>query len=79
MKVNERSVSAQDRQNPGTSETAYRPGEGSSSPGGKDRASYERYGNYGLVDPQDSPDVDGTRDKTRGNPTPIHPDTPIQK
>jgi len=72
-------MSAQDKQNPGTSENAYRPGEGSSSPGGKDRASYERYGNYGLVDPQETPDADRTHDPARSNRTPARPDTPTQK
>ncbi len=46
----------QNPQNPGTSENKFRPGEGSSAPGGKHRKSYERYGNYGLVDAGAGPD-----------------------
>lgn len=42
-------MTTDDKQNPGTSEGQFRPGEGSSGPGGKYRNSYERYGNYGLV------------------------------
>lgn len=38
-----------DKENPGTIEGQFRPGEGSSGPGGKYRNSYERYGNYGMV------------------------------
>jgi len=52
-----------DKDNPGTTQRSYRPGEGSSAPGGKDRPSYERYGNYGLVEP--APSADPATDVSR--------------
>ena len=37
-------------------EKHYRPGEGSSGPGGIHRKSYQKYGNYGMVDTVDEED-----------------------